>query len=245
MPGKECLAMQFDASHAATLFQRHRILFHPRVRGTIAVQGADALFEACTQHMPGAFLPLGAYSYARSFFGHVARIGRYCSIGADVEVMGDSHPVGWLSASPAFYRRKRAAQWGSARQSFPDFNVYGPPVDIGDDVWIGDGALLAHGVRLGTGCVVAARAVVTRDVPPYAIVGGTPARTIRHRFDDVIVERLLAARWWDWPLSAWDSTDTRDIPAVLDRAAELAQTVPPMPEHRMTLAQALAQSGSG
>lgn len=230
----------FDATQAATLFQRHRILFHPRPSGVVAVRGADARFEACTQHMPGAFLPLGAYSYARSFFGHVARIGRYCSIGAGVEVMGDAHPVDWLSASPAFYRRKRAAQWGSARTDFADFNPYGPPVDIGDDVWIGDGALLAHGVRLGTGCVVAARAVVTQDVPPYAIVGGTPARVIRRRFDDATVDRLLAARWWDWGLDAWDSTDPRDIPAVLDHAAQLAETVPRLPERRMTLAEALA-----
>ena len=234
--------MQFDATLAALLFERHRILFHPRLRGSVAVQGADARFEACTQHLPGAFLPLGAYSYARSHFGDVARIGRYCSIGAGVEVMGDAHPVGWLSASPAFYRRKRAAHWGSARTVFADFNPYGPPVDIGDDVWIGDGALLAHGVRLGTGCVVAARAVVTRDVPPYAIVGGTPARIIRYRFDDATIERLLAARWWDWPLAAWDNTDPRDIPAILGRAAELAQTAPPMPERRMTLAEALADS---
>jgi acetyltransferase-like isoleucine patch superfamily enzyme len=232
--------MEFDATTAALLYERHRILFHPRVRGRVAVQGADARFERCTQHLPGAFLPLGAYSYARSHFGHVARIGRFCSIGSGVEVMGDAHPVDWLSASPAFYRRKRAEQWGSARATFPDFNVFGPPVDIGHDVWIGDGALLAHGVRLGTGCVVAARAVVTRDVPPYAIVGGTPARIIRHRFDAATIDRLLASRWWDWPLSAWDGTDIRDIPAVLARAAELADTVPPLAEHRMTLAQALA-----
>ena len=235
--------MTFDSSHARTLWLNHRILFHPRVTRPVPVRGGDARFEACTQHLPGAFMPLGAYSYARSHFHHVARIGRYCSIGAGVEVMGDDHPVDWLSASPAFYRPKRAARWGSARQSFPEFGTHGPAVEIGDDVWIGDEVLLAHGVRLGTGCVVAARSVVTRDVPPYAIVGGIPARVIRKRFDDATVERLLAARWWEWGLGAWDSVDPRDIPVVLDHAARLAETVPTMPERRMTLSEALGATG--
>ena len=231
---------QIDATHARTLYERHRLLFHPRLLKPVPVQGAKARFEARSQHMPGAFMPLGAFSYCRSHFDHVARIGRYCSIGSGVAVMGDSHPVDWVSTSPAFYRRKRAQHWGSARQAFPDFAALGAPVDIGDDVWIGDDVLLAHGVRLGTGCIVAARAVVTRDVPPYAIVGGTPARIIRPRFDDATVSALLASRWWDWPLEAYDPIDPRDISALLSRAAELAETTPPLPERRMTLAQALA-----
>lgn len=232
--------MQIDGSTAKALWNSHRIMFHPRLRDPVRVTGADARFERFTQHLPGAFMPLGAYSYSRSHFGHVDQIGRYCSIGAGVQVMGDSHPTGWVSSSPVFYRRKRAGQWGSARQEFPEFRALGPPIEIGHDVWIGDDVLLAHGVRLGTGCIVAARSVVTRDVPPYAIVGGTPARVIRSRFAEPLVERLLASRWWEWPLETWDAIDPTRVEALLDHAATLPGTVAPLDDTRFTLAEALA-----
>ncbi len=71
---------------------------------------------------------------------------------------------------------------------------------IGSDVWIGTEAVLMPGVHLGAGAIVSARAVVTRDVPPFAIVAGNPARVLRHRFDPDTTRRLLAVRWWDWPV---------------------------------------------
>jgi virginiamycin A acetyltransferase len=71
-------------------------------------------------------------------------------------------------------------------------------VDIGNDVWIGRGAMIMSGVVIGDGAVVAARAVVNRDVPPYAIVGGVPAKTIRYRFSGEIIDKLLIAQWWRW-----------------------------------------------
>jgi len=235
--------MQIDSATAQTLWRSHKVIFHPRLRDPVDVVGANARFERFTQHLPGAFMPLGAYSYSRSHFGHVTRIGRYCSIGAGVQVMGDSHPMDWVSSSPVFYRRKRANQWGSARQGFPDFHALGPSVEVGDDVWIGDDVLLAHGVRLGTGCVVAARSVVTRDVGPYEIVAGTPARTVRTRFPDPQIERLLASRWWEWPLETWDTIDPTRIESLLEHAATVAGAVPPLADLRFTLSEALATPG--
>ena len=70
---------------------------------------------------------------------------------------------------------------------------------MGNDVWIGDEAVILSGVTIGDGAIIAARAVVTQDVPPYTIVGGVPARPIRKRYDQASIDQLLALRWWDWP----------------------------------------------
>ena len=85
---------------------------------------------------------------------------------------------------------------------------------IGNDVWIGYEAVVMAGVHIGDGAVVAARAVVTRDVPPYAIVGGVPARIIRMRFDERTIARLLETAWWDWPADRI----RRAIPRLADRS---------------------------
>lgn len=226
--------MQIDADDASFLRRKYGIEFYPRVRESVEVENAKALFEGHSQHLPCRFMPLGAYSYTRSFFAHVTRIGRYCSIGSEVQVMGHNHPVGWVSTSPMFYRHKRAHGWGSKRSDFLPFEDLGPPVEIENDVWIGDGVLLAHGVKLGTGSVIAARATVTRDVPPYAIVGGTPARVIRMRFDDATIERLLASEWWRWHAKAWDQLDPSDIMSFLAHADVLRDSVAPRADSRMT-----------
>ena len=93
-------------------------------------------------------------------------------------------------------------------------------VEIGHDVWIGAGAYVRSGVKIGSGAVIGARAVVTRDVMPYAIVAGNPARLIRSRFDEETVARLLELQWWDWPLEK-----IREMGAYFDSVQSLLSAV--------------------
>ena len=95
-----------------------------------------------------------------------------------------------------------------------------PRIVIGNDVWIGEGAFIRQGVEIGDGAVVAARAVVTRDVPPYAIVAGTPARILRYRFEPAIIAELMGLQWWRYGLSALEGVDFTDIDAAIWRIAD-------------------------
>lgn len=121
--------------------------------------------------------------------------GAFTSIGPNVLLGGlGRHPIDRLSTHPAFYSARL-----QAGRSFVEADLEDelPAVSVGNDVWIGAGSIVLDGLTLGDGCVVAAGAVVTRDVAPYAIVGGVPARLIRYRFDDATIEALLAWRWWE------------------------------------------------
>lgn len=122
-----------------------------------------------------------------------ADIGQFCSIANQVAIGGGRHPVDWVGTSPVFYEGR-----DSIARKFSTFPRPSPPrTRIGNDVWIGYRAIIMQGVTIGDGAVVGAGSVVTRDVPPYAIVGGSPARLIRYRFDQPLREALLESRWWD------------------------------------------------
>lgn len=121
------------------------------------------------------------------------RIGSFCSLAREVTILLDgNHRTDWITTFPfPKYRESARGIEGVIRTN--------SGVVIGNDVWIGYGATILPGVTIGDGAVVAARAVVTRDVPPYAIVGGVPARLLRHRFPEETVRLLLRIAWWDWP----------------------------------------------
>lgn len=121
-----------------------------------------------------------------------ADIGSFCSIANYVVIGGGRHPIEWVGTSPVFYEGK-----DSVAKKFSAFPRPAPKrTTIGSDVWIGYRAIVMQGVTIGHGAVIGAGAVVTRDVPPYAIVGGAPARLLRYRFEEVLREALLASNWW-------------------------------------------------
>lgn len=124
-----------------------------------------------------------------------ADIGSFVSIANGVVLGGGRHPMEWAGMSPVFYEGR-----DSVRAKFSTHARAAPKrVIIGHDVWIGRSAIVLPGVEIGSGAVVGAGAVVTKSVPPYAIVAGNPARLIRFRFAEGIVARLLATQWWTWP----------------------------------------------
>jgi acetyltransferase-like isoleucine patch superfamily enzyme len=162
-------------------------------------------------------LDLGAFSYAVSGYYFGAVIGRYTSIGEDVQVGRGSHPIGWASTSPVFYQRHREVLDFECREAanFLSNAPYIPPqqTHIGNDVYIGHGAIIMPGVRIGDGAVVGAGSVVTRDVAPYSVVAGTPAIVRKMRFDDNTIQRMQETSWWQYAF--WDLSG---IPAGLPTA---------------------------
>jgi len=125
-------------------------------------------------------------------------IGSFCSIGTGACFMmagNQGHRNDWVSSFPFFYMSEEPA-FAGARDAF---RPAGDTV-VGSDVWIGAEAMIMPGIRIGHGAVIGSRALVTRDVEPYSIVGGNPARPIRTRFTEAEIVMLLEMAWWDWPL---------------------------------------------
>ena len=133
-----------------------------------------------------------------------ASIGRYCSIGQNVDCIFGKHPANtFVSTHPSFFATKTPVGFTYAdKQYFEEFatpHEGGYSITIGNDVWIGANVSLMDGVKIGDGAIVAANALVTKDVPPYTIVGGVPAKPIKKRFADDEIDFLLDFKWWDKP----------------------------------------------
>jgi virginiamycin A acetyltransferase len=128
----------------------------------------------------------------------LSRVGAFCSIARDVAIAGVDHPTNLVTTSPILYLPSRGfVDRDRQAELLPSRNA---PVSIGNDVWLGEGVRVLRGVTIGDGAVAAAGAVVTKDVEPYGIVAGVPARPVRYRVEDADVRSALQRiRWWEWP----------------------------------------------
>lgn len=140
---------------------------------------------------------IGRYSYMGYDCTIInSEIGSFCSLASGIHIGLAEHPTSWVSTSPVFQKVKNS----SVRKKFSQINLpKAPKTLINHDVWIGTNAIIKKGVHIGTGAVIASGAIVTKDVEPYAIVGGCPAKLIRFRFDKDTVKALLDSRWWELP----------------------------------------------
>ncbi|CVI22747.1 Bacterial transferase hexapeptide repeat protein [Agrobacterium fabacearum CFBP 5771] len=148
---------------------------------------------------------IGRYAFINSgtsIFDNV-EVGRFCTFARNCQIGGTEHPIHYLSTS--FFRISRnwfpndeiAQTAPLVKNSPPEGRSRSSKILIGSDVWFGAGAIVLKGLTIGHGAVIGAGAVVTKDVPPYAIVAGNPAKVIRFRFEKPIIDRLLASPWWD------------------------------------------------
>jgi acetyltransferase-like isoleucine patch superfamily enzyme len=167
------------------------------------------------------------YTVGRTKMQGVQSVGRFCSIADDVTIGHYDHPTDFLThnniaygyvdpwnkdfhnisrTDPECVERRRAAELRKKRA-----------IVVGNDVWIGHRAIILPGVTLGDGAIVAAGAIVTRSVPPYAIVGGSPARVIRMRFSEEEVDRLLSLQWWNYGADILKGIDFSDIKVSIEQ----------------------------
>lgn len=188
-----------------------------------------ALIEPYTGMFAGPRLcSMGSFSYSKSYFPpQYVAIGRYCAIAQKSQMIPDNHPVERLSmcgfdySNMAPFANFEADIGAKVPKASPKSNV-GTTI-IGNDVWIGQEVMIKRGVTIGNGAVIGARSIVTRDVEPYAIVAGSPARTKRMRFSDDLIERLQASEWWRYSYDQFSSMNTANplefLPAFEDAKA--------------------------
>jgi acetyltransferase-like isoleucine patch superfamily enzyme len=169
----------------------------------------DPEFQVIDSTLEGYNYLFGRGVLAKSNLGHFtyiqngcsisnADIGRFCSIGHNVSIALGDHPTDYLSTHPLFYEMSYISDVPSLTID-PLFTSH-KRVTIGSDVWIGANCYIKDGITIGDGAIIGTGAVVTKDVPPFSVAVGVPAKVIKKRFDDETIERLMELSWWNWDI---------------------------------------------
>jgi FkbM family methyltransferase len=233
--------MLLDQEKIDCLKEMQVIIHNPNVTRFLHVGKEDVIFESPVEVRPGTYdiQRIGAFTYMGGGYDTNMRgiesIGRFCSIASGVVCGQAEHPTDFISSSYIFHGKSAGNVWTAAKdfqeknsrvltqaihRHYADVGVRKGKINIGNDVWIGEGVFISKGVSVGDGAIIAARSVVTKDVPAYAIVGGIPARVIRYRFDEVTIARLKKIRWWAYGLGALNNVNFEQMPEALDKIEE-------------------------
>lgn len=176
--------------------------------------------DNCSVEQNTAFLKgnvifqMGSFSYAWSPLPLNTTVGRYCSLAKNISVLGSRHPMEWMSTSSFTYDSRFSIFSKFLEDNDTSFTLQKRPeldqnILIGHDVWIGSGVLLKPGITIGTGSVIAANSVVVKDVPPFSVVGGNPAKIIKQRFDNKTINQLFDVSWWDYKYTDFEGLDIK------------------------------------
>jgi acetyltransferase-like isoleucine patch superfamily enzyme len=221
-------------------FEERNVSFHNRF-GVRLQPGDQVYFDDHVEvepyvgiHGGNVICAMGFLSFTNSNVPPDLTVGRYCSLGAGLSFPRYRHPVEHVSTSSFTHDPQADIVVRAVRDRTPGYANFFPnpqrgPVTIEHDVWVGQDVTLMPGVTLGTGSVVAANSVVTKSVPAYTIVGGNPAQTIRPRFDQNVIDGLLASRWWEYHFADFAGLDLAQ-PAVFLRA--FAERAPALQVYR-------------
>jgi phosphonate metabolism protein (transferase hexapeptide repeat family) len=212
--------MTTTAGETTTHYQEKMLGIEPTVHPSSRIRESD--LGAWTDIGPNCSIAessLGDYTYCAGDVSIIyATIGRFCSIASHVRINPGNHPMQRVTQHHMTYRRR---MFGLADTDDTGFFQWRRDhhVTIGHDVWIGHAAIVMPGVTIGTGAVIGSQAVVTKDVAPYTIVGGVPAKPIRDRFPREVADRLQDIAWWDWPRGLLEQrfADLNDLDAFLER----------------------------
>jgi phosphonate metabolism protein (transferase hexapeptide repeat family) len=172
----------------------------PRVHPTAELKGCRlAPFVSIGERVVLREVTVDAFSYfERHAEAIYTSVGKFCSIAANTRINALEHPIERLTQHKVSYRPNEYFRYLGVDSAFRE-RRQAKAVAIGHDVWIGHGAVVMPGVKIGNGAVIGANAVVTRDVAPYSIVAGSPARVLRARFPAEVAARIERLAWWDWP----------------------------------------------
>ena len=204
--------------YSKLLFQKMLTLFNRRVSFFAILDSVTIDKTASVQANSRLHnVVLGRYSYiAKNTLVQRTTIGKFCSISDGCNIGLPSHPMTFLSTSPVFLKGNNRLNVHLGQLEY----ISCEETQIGNDVWIGANVLVKSGVTIGDGAIIGAGAVVTKDVAPYSVMAGIPAREIKKRFDDETIKSLTKMKWWDW-----DNKKLMKYSDLMNRPCELIRSV--------------------